>query len=54
MLWGVKNVKILTIAYVQAIGHTFFQIYLYLVHDLVGIMSHHPIFFVGLGSKSCE
>ena len=27
---------------------------LYLVHQLVGMMSHHPIFFVGLGSKSSE
>ena len=27
MLWGVKNVKILTIACVQAVGNSFFQIY---------------------------
>ena len=44
MLWGVKNVKNfnLTIACVQAIGHSFLQIYLYLGHKLVGIMSHQP------------
>ena len=27
MLWGIKNVKNLTIAFVQAVGHSFFQIY---------------------------
>ena len=44
--------KILTIACVQAVVHSFFQIYL--VHALVGMTSCHPIFFVGLGSKSSE
>ena len=49
-----KMSKVLTIACVQAIGHSFFHIYLYLVHKLVGMMSRHPIFFVGLVSKSSE
>ena len=54
MLWGVKNVKILHIACVQAVGHSFFQIFLFLyfVHELVGMTSHQTIFFVGLGSIS--
>ena len=46
-----KISKLLTIACVQAIGHSFFRFILYLMHELVGMMSHHPIFFVGLGSK---
>ena len=54
MLWGVKHVKLLTNACGQAIGHSFFQIYFYSVHELVGMMSHHDIFFVGLGSESSE
>ena len=49
-----KMSKILTIACVQAVVHSFFQIHLYLVHELVGLRSRHPIFFVGLGSKSSE
>ena len=63
MLWGVKNIKILTIACVQAKGHSFIHIYCTFIsawiggydvspHGLVGMMFHHPIFFVGLGSKS--
>ena len=31
-----------------------FRFILYLVHELMGMMSHHTIFFVGLGSKSSE
>ena len=37
MLWGVKTSKILTIVCVHAEGHSFFQIYLYLVHEVVGM-----------------
>ena len=35
-------------------GTVSFGFILYLVHELVGMMSFHPIFFVGLGSKSSE
>ena len=31
-----------------------FRFFLYLVHELVGMMSCHPIFFIGLGSKSSD
>ena len=47
-LCGVKSVKNFAIACVQAVG----QIYFILVHELVGITSCHPIFFVGLGPVS--
>ena len=53
MLRGVKNVKILTIASVQAVGQISFRFILYLVLELVG-MCCHRIIFVGLGSKSSE
>ena len=32
------------LAFVQAIEYSFFQIYLYLVHELVGMMSCHKSF----------
>ena len=38
--------KILTIACVQAVMHSFFRFILYLVHELVGMTSRHPIFLV--------
>ena len=46
--------KLLNIACVQATGHSLFRFILYLVHELVGMMPHHPMFFVGLESKSNE
>ena len=49
-----KMSKILTIACVQAVVQVSFRFILYLVHELVGMTSRHPIFFVGLGSKSSE
>ena len=51
-----KTSNILTVACVQAVGHSFFQFptVSYLVHELVGMTSFQPIFFVGLGSKSSE
>ena len=46
--------KTLTIDCVQAIGTVSLRFILYFVHELVGMMFHHPIFFVGLRSKSSD
>ena len=58
MLWGVKTSNILTnFDYCLCSSCTAqfpSDFILYLVHVLVGMTSHHPIFFVGLGSKSSE
>ena len=48
MLLESKTSKFFIIACVQAIGPVSFRFILYLVQELVGMMSRHPIFFVGL------
>ena len=51
MLWGVKNVKLLTIACVQAVGNSFFQIYFIFSASIGGYDVSPPYLFFRPGVK---
>ena len=52
MIWGIKNVKNFDYCLCSSCRAVSFRFILYLVHELVGMTSHHP--FIGLGQNQAS